>query len=116
MSNKFTAVTNYSELVYLHSFSLHIAVSSSTVSLTLYSALSTVSANSSTTQTYLAGSTLTITCVIEIPLTINTLFDVDMMWSKDGDNDFDTANFGDVNATTPRINITTATDDLTQPI
>ena len=31
------------------------------------------------------------------------------MWSKDGDDDFDTANVGDVNATTPRIDITTTT-------
>ena len=88
----------------------HIAVPSPTVSLTLYSALSTVSANSSTTQTYLAGSTLTITCVIEIPLTVNTLFDVEIMWCKDGDDDFEAANVGDVNATAPRIDITTATE------
>ena len=88
----------------------HITVSSSTVSLALYSALGTVSANSSTTQTYLAGSTLTITCVIIIPLTVNTLFDVDMLWSKDGDNDFDTAYVGNVNAKKPRIDNTTATE------
>ena len=76
----------------------------------LYSALGTVSANSSTTQTHPAGSTLTITCAIIIPLTVNTPFDVDLMWSKDGDDDFDTANVGDVNATAPRIDITTATE------
>ena len=84
----------------------HIAVPSPTVSLTLYSALSTVSANSSTTQTYLAGSTLTITCVIEIPLTLNTPFDVEMMWSKDGVDDFEGATVGDANL---RIDNTTAT-------
>ena len=34
------------------------------------------------------------------------------MWSKDGDDDFDTANVGSgsENATTPRIDITTATE------
>ena len=32
------------------------------------------------------------------------------MWSKDGDDDFDTANVGNVNGTTPRIDITTATE------
>ena len=89
------------------------AVPSPTVSLTLYSALGTVSANSSTTQTHLAGSTLTITCVIEIPLTVNTPFDVDMMWYmyKDGVDDFDTANVssGSESATT-RIDNTTATE------
>ena len=33
-----------------------------------------------------------------------------MTWSKNGDDDFGTANFGDVNATAPRIDITTATE------
>ena len=76
------------------------AVPSPTVSLSLSSADDTV--NSSTSQTYLAGSTLTITCVIDIPFTVNTPFDVEMMWSKDDDDDFDTyAN--------PRINITMVT-------
>ena len=41
---------------------------------------------------------------------MNTPFDVEMMWSKDDDDDFDTANVGNVNATTPRIDITTATE------
>ena len=41
---------------------------------------------------------------------MNTPFDVEMMWSKDGDDDFDTANVGDVNVTAPRIDIITATE------
>ena len=79
-------------------------VPSPTVSLTLSSADDTVSANSSTSQSYLAGSTLTIICVINIPLTVNTPINIEMIWSKDGDDEIENAD--------PRINITTATETM----
>ena len=78
-------------------------VPSPTVSLTLSSADNTVSANSSTSQSYLAGSTLTITCDINVLLSVNTPVNVEMMWSKDGDETFS-------ENVESRINITAATE------
>ena len=76
-------------------------VPSPTVSLTLSSAdSSTVSANSSTSQSYLAGSTLTITCDIDVPLSINTMINVIMEWTRDG-SDIENSS---------RVSFTTATE------
>ena len=75
-------------------------VPSPTVSLTLSSADSTVSANSSTSQSYLAGSTLTITCDIDVPLSINTMINVIMEWTRDG-SDIENSS---------RVSFTTATE------
>ena len=76
-------------------------VPSPTVSLTLSSAdSSTVSANSSTAQSYLAGSTLTITCDINVPLSINTMINVIMEWTRDG-SDIENSS---------RVSFTTATE------
>ena len=61
---------------------------------------STVSANSSTSQSYLAGSTLTITCDIDVPLSINTMINVIMEWTRDG-SDIENSS---------RVSFTTATE------
>ena len=71
-------------LLLIMSSSPHHTVPCPTVDITLSSADSTVSANSSTSQSYLAGSTLTITCDIDVPLSINTMMNVIMGWTGDG--------------------------------
>ena len=52
----------------------------------LSSASGTVNASSTTNQTHLAGSTLNITCDIDIPDSVNTMFTVNMVWSRSGSN------------------------------
>ena len=81
----------------------HYSHASCTKKVTLSSADSSVSANSSTSQSYLAGSTLTITCDINVLLSVNTPVNVEMMWSKDSDEIFS-------ENVESRINITTATE------
>ena len=92
-------------LIYL-SLSLpqsHLPLSPSHSHSTVSSADSTVSANSSTSQSYLAGSTLTITCDVDIPLSINTMFNVTIEWTSDGNMISSDENSG-------RINITMTTE------
>ena len=52
----------------------------------LATAESTNSANNSLSHSYLAGSSLNITCNIDIPLSINTTFNVIMEWTRDYDD------------------------------
>ena len=67
-------------LVHLISFS---PVLSPNITIKLSSAERNVT-GSSTTEVYLAGSSLTITCDIDIPVSVNTPFSVLMEWTRNG--------------------------------